>query len=162
MNTTTLISLALSFALVSACDNPGKAQKAADEARQEARENNSTSQRDTDQAKKRGEWNADTKQDRADVLLTEAKNEYRVKVTSLLTDIGKTMTDVRAANVDAVPPNKARNDANLTALATHQTALAADLKQIETTPASQWEAVQYQVDKDLNEARLALKRAGKT
>ena len=153
---TTLSTIVVGLALASGCDSPEKAQATADQARQEAADQATKAQRDTDQARMQGEAIAQQKQMQANLTLTSAKDDYRARIASLLADLDKKMSDIRADNVTASPGAKIKNDASILTLGAKKDLLNSDLKQVDPATASSWDALKLQVDKDTSEARAML------
>ncbi len=149
-------TLAIGLALTTACDSPEKAQKTADLARQEADDKAAKTQRETDQARMQAEGNVEQKQAQANLILANEKNDCRAKIGSLLTDVDKKMSDIRAANTTARASARPKNEEHLANLAVKKELLDADLKQIEPATAGDWNAVKGKVDKDASDVRLML------
>lgn len=152
----------LGSVMLLACNSPEKAQKSADEARQTADEQQSKAQRVADQQKMQAEATAQQKQDQATLALTSAKNDYHSKITALLTEVDRTTADLRTANATAIASDKFKNNDKLTAIAARKSVLDADLKQVDTATAANWDTLKAQVDRDLDGVRLVLVPVGKT
>lgn len=153
---TILGTLAIGLSLVTACQSPDKAQKNADQARQEADDNTTKTNRETEQARQQDEANAQQKQAQADQSLTDAKNDYQSKLTTLLTDVDKRMSDIRASNLTAKPAAKTKNNENLATFAGKREILSAELRQIPPATAGEWNTLKDQIDKDTRDVRLML------
>ncbi len=159
MKTATILStLILGSSLALACDNPGpgKAQQNADQARQEADDKASKAQKLADQARLEAKSNADHLQEQATIALATAKSDYHLRVATLMSDIDKKLGDLRAENATAKPAVKQANQAWMVTLQLKRATIADDVKIIDASTSTGWDAVKTRLDKDLNDGKATL------
>jgi hypothetical protein len=160
---TTVTTLVLGATLALGCDTPSKAQKEADQARQQANESADKAQREADQAKLLAQSNAEHKQQEAALTLASAKSDYKARLTKLLADIDNKVADLRADSANTNAKTKANNDLRITNLMAKRDVITRDTTLIDNATADTWDNVKKQVDTDVSDAKNAFSsNPGKT
>lgn len=150
-----LLSLLVGAASI-ACNSPDKAQKGADQAQQESNDQAAKAQREADKQKMEGESNAQQKQEQATLALTSAKTDYHAKIAALLIDVEKRRADLRASSTTSDPAHARDTDAKLATLTGKKDVLLTDAGKIDLARAGDWDALQAQLDKDINDLRMSI------
>lgn len=160
---TTVTTLVLGATLALGCDSPSKAQKEADQARQQATESADKAQREADQAKLLAQSNAEHKQQEAALTLASAKGDYKARLSKLLADIDQKVADLRADNQTAAAKKKTNNEARIANILSKRDTISKDTTLIDNATADTWDSVKKQVDADVNDAKSAFSaNPGKT
>jgi hypothetical protein len=144
-----LIAIALVSGAVFGCDDPGRAQKAVDQAQVQA-----------DQVGMKTQGEIDRKQAAATQLLLSAQQDERGTFNGLLSDLDKRETDLKASKLTAKASDQAALDEKLHVVGSHRATIQADSKALDSPiTAETWTTLKLQFDKDVSSCQTAV---GKT
>jgi hypothetical protein len=148
--------LVAAVGLAVGCNNdPAAAQKEADQAQARATGQQSDQvQAQANEMKAQGV--ADQKQAQATQAITTAKQDQRNTFNTLLTNLDKRETDLKADKLTAKAADLASLDAKLAEVSMQRTVIVGDVKTLDGATAETWDPLKTRFEKDVADCRRAL------
>lgn len=152
-------AVALTLTLVAGCDKASDEQQKANAAQAEADKKIAEANKENAVKTTSAQVEADKKIAAAEADFGKRREDYRHTVQGNLIDLDKKIELLEAKSKTATGKAKTDLDANLAAIRTRRQAFTANMTQVDTATAIQWDNTKAKVDKDWTDLKAMVDKA---